>query len=222
MGAANVLRLGPLRIAGLSGIWKGYDYRKQHSERLPYNQDDINSIYHVRELDVRKLLSVRTQVDIGISHDWPQGVEWLGNYPHLFDLKNLFEADANVGKLGSVAARQCLARLRPPHWFSAHLHVKYPAVVRHPEYEQMSIPPLPNEKAPMATIPENEVMSIPPRSYKKASTGRYPANKDKMSAPPGLDTKAPMAREEHRQQVSAWSQFHTQAQKLDAEENERA
>ena len=25
MGAANVIRLGPLRIAGLSGIWKGYN-----------------------------------------------------------------------------------------------------------------------------------------------------------------------------------------------------
>ena len=55
MGAANVLHLGPLRIAGLSGIWKGYNYNKPHHERLPYNQDDVKSAYHVRELDVRKL-----------------------------------------------------------------------------------------------------------------------------------------------------------------------
>src|SRR3954471_1449312 len=52
MGAANILRIGPLRIAGLSGIWKGYDYRKAHFERLPYNSDDYHSIFHVRELDV--------------------------------------------------------------------------------------------------------------------------------------------------------------------------
>ncbi|KAH0145873.1 DBR1-domain-containing protein, partial [Aureobasidium melanogenum] len=74
MGAANVLKLGPLRIAGMSGIWKGFDYKKQHHERLPYNEGDVKSIYHVRELDVRKLLQVRTQVDVGISHDWPRGV----------------------------------------------------------------------------------------------------------------------------------------------------
>ena len=221
MGAANVLRLGPLRIAGLSGIWKGYDYRKQHFERLPYNRDDTNSIYHVRELDVRKLLSVRTQVDIGISHDWPQGVEWLGDYNHLFKLKDLFEADANVGKLGSIAAKQCLARLRPPHWFSAHLHVKYPAVVRHPDYEQMSIPPRPNEKPPLLGIPENEIMSIPPRSYEKATVRRDSENKD-LSVSSSQNTKAPVIRAGDRQKVSAWSQFHRQAQKEDAEEDERA
>jgi lariat debranching enzyme len=179
MGAANVLRVGPLRIAGLSGIWKGYDYRKPHFERLPYNRDDTSSIYHVRELDVRKLLAMRTQVDVGLSHDWPQGVEWLGDHQELFKRKDLFEADANDGKLGSIAARQCLGRLRPPHWFSAHLHIKYPAVVKHPEYDDMSIPPLQNNRAPAV-------------------------------------------REEDRQQVSAWSQFHAQAQKTDAEDNERA
>src|SRR6266480_5675949 len=63
MGAANVLHCGPFRIAGLSGIWKGYDYDKPHFERLPYNRDDVQSLYHVRELDVRKLLQIRTQVD---------------------------------------------------------------------------------------------------------------------------------------------------------------
>lgn len=131
MGAANVLRLGTLRIAGLSGIWKGYNYRKPHFERLPYSQDDVRSIYHVREYDARKLLQLSTQVDIGISHDWPQGIEWLGNYRWLFKKKDLFEADARTGKLGSVAAKLVLERLRPPYWFSAHLHIKYAAVVDH-------------------------------------------------------------------------------------------
>src|SRR4051812_22872000 len=50
MGAANVIRVGPLRIAGMSGIWKGYDYKKPHHERLPYNSDDVKTIYHVREI----------------------------------------------------------------------------------------------------------------------------------------------------------------------------
>lgn len=134
LGAANVIRCGPLRIAGMSGIWKGYDYRKPHYERLPYNQDDIHGIYHVRELDVRKLLQIRTQVDLGLSHDWPKGVELLGDYESLFRRKTGFRKDSNQGRLGSVAAKYVLDRLRPAYWFSAHLHVKYAASIQHGEY----------------------------------------------------------------------------------------
>lgn len=131
LGAANTLRFGPLRISGMSGIWKGYDYRKPHFERLPYNGDDVQSIYHVRELDVRKLLQIRTQVDIGLSHDWPQGIEKYGDYRTLFKKKRGFQADSESGRLGNVAAREVLAHLRPGFWFSAHLHVRYMADVSH-------------------------------------------------------------------------------------------
>ncbi|EGC46857.1 RNA lariat debranching enzyme [Histoplasma capsulatum var. duboisii H88] len=135
LGAANVIRCGPLRIAGISGIWKGYDYHKSHFERLPYNRADIQSIYHIRELDVRKLLQIRTQVDLGLSHDWPQGIEWHGDFQKLFQKKPLFEPDANSGRLGSVAARYIMDRLRPAFWFSAHLHCKYAASLTHGDYK---------------------------------------------------------------------------------------
>lgn len=131
MGAANVIRLGPLRIAGLSGIWKGYNYKKPHYERLPYNSDDVRSIYHVRELDVRKLLQIRTQVDIGLSHDWPRSMEWKGNHRQLFKWKPDFEQEAKDGTLGSVAATTVLEHLRPPHWFSAHMHCKFSGIWQH-------------------------------------------------------------------------------------------
>ncbi|KAF2766294.1 hypothetical protein EJ03DRAFT_367659 [Teratosphaeria nubilosa] len=142
MGAANVLRLGPLRIAGMSGIWKGYHYRKPHFERLPYNESDMKSIYHTREMDVRKLLQVRSPVDIGISHDWPKGVEWKGNFKQLFRYKKHLEDDARSGQLGNVAAQYVLDRLRPKYWFSAHLHCKYAAVVKHDriEVKQQALP----------------------------------------------------------------------------------
>jgi lariat debranching enzyme len=140
MGAANVLKLGPLRIAGMSGIWKGFDYKKQHHERLPYNEGDVKSIYHVRELDVRKLLQIRTQVDVGISHDWPRGVEWKGDWKKLFRQKAHLEEDARNGQLGSVAATYVMDRLRPPYWFSAHLHCKYAAVIDHEKSEEASGP----------------------------------------------------------------------------------
>ena len=128
MGAANVLRLGPLRIAGMSGIWKGFDYRKAHTERLPFNQDDIKSFYHVREIDIRKLLQLRTQVDVGISHDWPRAIEKHGDKRRLFNMKPDFEQESNDGSLGNVAAEYVMDRLRPPYWFSAHLHCKFSAV----------------------------------------------------------------------------------------------
>lgn len=166
MGAANVVRLGPLRIAGLSGIWKGYDYRKPHYERLPYNADDVKSIYHVRELDVRKLLQLRSQVDIGLSHDWPKGMEWKGDHAQLFRFKPYFKTDAVNGQLGSVAATYVLERLRPPYWFSAHMHAKYTAVWKHaegkkpppPEPEEVDIPAVKNEDEIMLEIDDSPVI----------------------------------------------------------------
>ncbi|GAB1313531.1 lariat debranching enzyme [Madurella fahalii] len=128
MGAANVLRLGPLRIAGMSGIWKGFDYKKQHHERLPFSIDDIKSFYHVREIDVRKLLQLRTQVDICISHDWPRAIERHGDFKQLFRMKPHFEQESYNGSLGSPAAEYVLDRLRPPYWFAAHMHCKFSAI----------------------------------------------------------------------------------------------
>ncbi|KAG5953500.1 hypothetical protein E4U53_005391 [Claviceps sorghi] len=140
MGAANVLRFGPLRIAGMSGIWKGRDYRKPHHERLPFNGDDIKSFYHVREVDVRKLLLMRTQVDIGISHDWPRYIENHGDSAWLFRKKPDFRSDAERGQLGSTAAEYVMDRLRPPYWFSAHMHIKFAAIKRYEDAPTASAP----------------------------------------------------------------------------------
>ncbi|KAJ5785324.1 RNA lariat debranching enzyme [Penicillium pulvis] len=131
LGAANVLRLGPLRISGMSGIWKGYDYAKSHYERLPYNDEDVQSIYHTREIDVRKLLQVRTQVDIGLSHDWPRSIEKSGDSEALFRKKKHLREDSIHGRLGSKAARDVLDRLRPAYWFSAHLHARFALTMGH-------------------------------------------------------------------------------------------
>jgi lariat debranching enzyme len=127
MGAANVVQLGGVRIAGMSGIWKGYNFNKPHYERLPYNEDDVRSIYHVREIDIRKLLQLRTQVDICISHDWPRAIENHGNARALFNMKSEFEQESKDGTLGNQAATYVMDRLRPPYWFAAHMHCKFAA-----------------------------------------------------------------------------------------------
>ncbi|KAH7397078.1 lariat debranching enzyme [Pyrenochaeta sp. MPI-SDFR-AT-0127] len=157
MGAANVVRLGPLRIAGLSGIWKGYNYKKPHFERLPYNSDDVRSIYHVRELDVRKLLQIRTQVDIGLSHDWPRSMEWKGNHRQLFRHKPYFEQEAKDGTLGSVAATMVLERLRPPYWFSAHMHTKFSAVWEHGDVQNSSKPEVASNASDVVVVNEGQI-----------------------------------------------------------------
>ncbi|KAL9610111.1 MAG: hypothetical protein Q9167_005157 [Letrouitia subvulpina] len=143
MGAANVLRFGPLRIAGLSGIYSGGDYNKPHHERLPYDSRTVKSIYHVRDLDVRKLLSLRTQVDIGISHDWPKEIVWKGKWQQLFRFKPYFETDARSGRLGSLAAQRVMDRLRPRYWFAAHLHCKYAALVQYDNDPKTDVEPEP-------------------------------------------------------------------------------
>jgi len=155
MGAANVLRLGPLRIAGMSGIWKGFDYRKPHHERLPFNQSDVKSFYHVREIDVRKLLQLRTQVDVGVSHDWPRAIEKHGNQRHLFNMKPDFERESHDGTLGNVAAEYVMDRLRPPYWFSAHLHCKFAAIKT---YEQ---PVAASEEEPSAQLQPQAAPFVP-------------------------------------------------------------
>ncbi|KAF4123861.1 lariat debranching enzyme [Geosmithia morbida] len=162
MGAANVLRLGPVRIAGMSGIWKGFDYSKPHYERLPFNDDQVRSFYHVREVDVRKLLLVRTQVDVGLSHDWPRAIEYHGDSEGLFRKKPFFKQESIDGTLGNVAARYVMDRLRPPYWFSAHMHVRFSALRHYDEVRSEQ-----EETAPVAAA---QVPAIPQQPSAAADT----------------------------------------------------
>jgi lariat debranching enzyme len=131
LGAAGVIRYGPWRIAGLSGIYDKRDYRKPHHERLPYDRESIKSVYHVREYDVRKLLSVSGGVDVCLSHDWPAWVELFGDYEDLYASKPLFHESAKKDGLGSKPATQILDHLRPAYWFSGHMHIRFEANVQH-------------------------------------------------------------------------------------------
>lgn len=132
LGHANVVQVAGVRIGALSGIWKPYNYRKKRFERPPYTNGEERSTYSQRETDVRKLLQLREQIDVMLSHDWPRGVEWNGNWEQLFRCKRHFEKESRDGLLGSVAGKILLDRLRPKKWFSAHMHVKFEAHVKHP------------------------------------------------------------------------------------------
>jgi lariat debranching enzyme len=133
LGTAGVVRYGPWRIVGLSGIYDKRDYRKPHHERLPYDRQSIKSVYHVRDYDVRKLLSLSGNVDMCLSHDWPAWAELFGDSKGLYASKPPFYESAKKDGLGSKPATQLLDHLRPAYWFSGHMHVRFEATVKHTE-----------------------------------------------------------------------------------------
>lgn len=138
LGGGGVVNFGGLRIAGLSGIYSGYDYQKPHYERLPYDHGTMRSIYHVRAYDVFKLFQLQETVDIGLSHDWPDGIAHHGNLQQLLREKPFFKSDIEKGELGSPPAMNLLKRWKPRYWFSGHMHVKFTAVVTHDSESSLS------------------------------------------------------------------------------------
>mmetsp|Transcript_15336 Transcript_15336/g.13872 ORF Transcript_15336/g.13872 Transcript_15336/m.13872 type:complete len:378 (+) Transcript_15336:38-1171(+) len=141
LGFAGVVWYKGIRIAGVSGIYNYQDYKRGHFERFPYDYGSVKSIYHLRELEIYRLmcLSSNTPIDIFLSHDWPQGIVDYGDKNQLLRIKPYFAEDINSGRLGSPPLMNILQSLKPSFWFSAHLHVKFPAIVVHSnESKQMN------------------------------------------------------------------------------------
>ncbi|XP_035221989.1 lariat debranching enzyme-like isoform X2 [Stegodyphus dumicola] len=135
MGYANVINVGGIRIAGLSGIYKGRDYLRGHFECPPYEESSKKSVYHVRNIDVFRLKQIKSPIDICISHDWPRTVYNYGNKEDILRWKPFFREEMENNKLGSQPAEELLYKLKPAYWFSAHLHCKFAAVIPHQNSE---------------------------------------------------------------------------------------
>ncbi|KAI9692306.1 MAG: hypothetical protein M1822_006537 [Bathelium mastoideum] len=157
LGAANVLRYGPFRIAGLSGIFKAVDYYKPHHERLPYDRDELRSVFHVRECDVSRLLQ-------------------FGDYEKLFADRPSFFESAKIDNLDSAPAEQVMNLLRPDFWFSGHMHIKYTAEVDYEDNE--------NEYKFKHLAVTDELASQLPASMFKAASGKK--KRAPMPSPPNI------------------------------------
>lgn len=131
-----MINFGDLRVGGLSGIFKGGDYRKGHFERPPYAGHEVKTAYHVREFDVNKLKHVREPLDVFLSHDWPRGIAMHGDTDALIRKKKFLADEVRSNSLGSPPAEELLHALRPRYWFAAHLHVKFAALVNHQDGAQ--------------------------------------------------------------------------------------
>ncbi|XP_070771213.1 lariat debranching enzyme [Enoplosus armatus] len=132
LGYAGVIRYKGIRIGGLSGIFKSRDYRRGHHEFPPYNSDTLRSVYHIRNIEVFKLKQIQMPIDIFMSHDWPRGIYYYGSTGELLRKKKFLRQEVESNTLGSPAAEELLAHLQPSYWFSAHLHVKFAAIMQHP------------------------------------------------------------------------------------------
>ena len=176
LGCAGVIYLnlgsrrnGRLRIAGLSGIFKGYDYNKGHFEFPPYSNDTLRSVFHVRNIDVYRLqclsnsnysspsikessssdddkLKSQQRLNIMMTHDWPRGIEQHGDTQALLRKKKFFAQEVYENRLGSPVSEELLYLLRPKQWFSGHLHVKFEATVRHSKPSQSKHDLFPNNE----------------------------------------------------------------------------
>ncbi|KAM4626141.1 lariat debranching enzyme isoform 1-T2 [Discoglossus pictus] len=131
LGYAGVVTYRGVRIGGISGIFKSHDYRKGHFERPPYSKDTVRSAYHVRNVEVFKLKQLREPMDVFMSHDWPRSIYHYGNKKQLLKKKEFFRQEVENNTLGSPAASELLHHLQPAYWFSAHLHVKFAALMQH-------------------------------------------------------------------------------------------
>lgn len=83
LGYSNVVRVckgnASIRIGGISGIFKIYDFNNPKYDAYPFDADTIRNAYHYKQLEVYKFNLYQGNVDIFISHDWPQSVYFHGN-----------------------------------------------------------------------------------------------------------------------------------------------
>ncbi|GAV53169.1 hypothetical protein ZYGR_0AI04520 [Zygosaccharomyces rouxii] len=136
MGYSNVIWYRGARIAGLSGIWKRWDYERQRPSWKELENSNqwsrkVKELYHIRSDDVKPLLQLQKPVDVVMSHDWPNGVAYHGDLQWLVRTKPFFKKDLQSRQLGSPISWDLLRQLKPNWWLSAHLHVRYEALVKH-------------------------------------------------------------------------------------------
>lgn len=74
---------------------------------------------------------ISNKIDIFLSHDWPTGIWEYGNKELLLRIKPYFREEMSNNLMGSPPLMSLLQTLKPNFWFSAHLHVKFPAIYPH-------------------------------------------------------------------------------------------
>ena len=138
LGTAGVVNFRGVRIGGISGIYDPMHFKMGHFERPPFSDSQLRSFYHTREFDVLQLMELEEHMDIFLSHDWPIGVARFGDWQTLFEKKPYWIEELEKDELGSPALKNILNKLQPDFWFSAHMHIKFPALVTFPNSKNVT------------------------------------------------------------------------------------
>ena len=82
-----------MKIGGLSGIYKDYDYFKGHHEinLLKHKKN----LYHNREFEIAKLNQITEKIDILVSHDWPNSIVKPKDFAQICKVKRHFRKDVD-------------------------------------------------------------------------------------------------------------------------------
>ena len=59
----------------------------------------MRSAYHIREVDVFRLMQLQKPLDVFLSHDWPQGIQNHGNLAQLLQRKPFLRKDVSASCL---------------------------------------------------------------------------------------------------------------------------
>lgn len=133
LGEVGAVWYKGLLIGGVLGIfnWHLFSHPPAASDELPpYTASSVRLVYHTKPRQLAKgMLLPRSQFDIFISHDWPNGIEHYGNLGQLIRTKPYFEPDIANLRLGLPVAMALLQHIRPRYWCSGHMHVMYEAEV---------------------------------------------------------------------------------------------
>ncbi|KAI8904460.1 Metallo-dependent phosphatase-like protein [Gorgonomyces haynaldii] len=135
LGQSGVIQFNGLRIGGISGIYHPKEYECGYFEQFPLSGNDLRSIYHTRRYEILKLSQIQKPLDVVLSHDWPQSITSHGNVEQLLSRKGFLKREIEEDSLGNPGTKHLLDKLQPKYWFSAHLHCKFPALVKHQERE---------------------------------------------------------------------------------------
>eukprot|EP00826_Nyctotherus_ovalis_P050440 TRINITY_DN6178_c0_g1_i8.p1 TRINITY_DN6178_c0_g1~~TRINITY_DN6178_c0_g1_i8.p1 ORF type:complete len:499 (+),score=94.81 TRINITY_DN6178_c0_g1_i8:75-1571(+) len=136
LGRSGVVQVGGFRIAGISGIYNGKNYRRGNFEAFPLSENDKRSIYHIREYEALKLSLIQEKIDVMMSHDWPSSAVKHGDYLSLAKYWPAFADEIIAGTAGNPITGYLLNKLKPGVWLSAHLHKYYKATVKHESGER--------------------------------------------------------------------------------------
>lgn len=67
-----------------------------HWEAPPYQGGSMRSAYHIRQLEVYRLLQIQQPIDVFISHDWPRGIARHGAMQQLFKAKPFLQTEVRL------------------------------------------------------------------------------------------------------------------------------